>query len=303
MDYLITGASGFIGQKLVKQLLATGNEVNYLGRRRSSTLDSRAAFHRWDTGQPPPLDSVPTVDAIVNLAGEPISQRCNPEVKRRIRESRIDGTRQLVTAISKLRHKPTVLVSASAVGYYGDRGDEILTESSAPGKDFLAELCVNWEQEALRARELGMRVVLIRIAAVLGREGGALKQMLTPFRLGIGGRFGNGRQWMPWIHLDDLVQLLVFAAENPAADGPLNGSAPQPVTNAAFTRATAAAVHRPAIFPIPKFALKLVMGELADFVFKSERVVPEATERAGFRFQYPQIEAALPSLIDKALRA
>ncbi len=297
MDYLITGASGFIGQRLVNRVLASGNEVNYLGRRRSSRLDSRAAFHRWDAGQPPPLDSVPTVDAIIHLAGEPIAQRWNSDVRRRIRESRVEGTRQLVSAIAGLRHKPSVLISASAVGYYGDRGDEILTESSMPGNDFLAQLCVDWEQEALRAREVGLRVVLIRIATVLGREGGALKQMLPAFRLGIGGKFGNGRQWMPWIHLDDLVELLIFSAENPSVEGPLNGSAPRPVTNAEFTRVLAAAVHRPAIFPIPKFALKLALGEVAEFVFKSERVIPELAERAGFSFQFPEIGAALRTLV------
>lgn len=297
MDYLITGASGFIGRKLVERLLGAGNEVNYLGRRRSSTLDSRAAFHRWDAGQVPPLDSVPTIDALVHLMGEPVAQRWTPEVKKRIRESRIDATRQLVASLSQLRHKPSVLVSASAVGYYGDRGDEVLTERSAPGDDFLAQACVEWEREALRARELGVRVVLIRIATVLGRGGGALEKMLPPFRFGIGGRFGNGRQWMPWIHADDLAQLLVFAAENGAVEGPLNGSAPQPVTNAEFTRAMAAAVHRPAIFSIPKFALKLALGEMAEFAFKSMRVVPEATERAGFRFQYTEVEAALRSVV------
>ena len=297
MDYLITAATGFIGQKLVNQLLTAGNEVNYLGRRRSTALDSRAAFHRWEAGQLPPLDSVPTMDAIIHLAGEPVAQRWSPEVKRRIRESRIDRTRELVTAISKLRHKPSVLVSASAVGYYGDRGEEILTESSAPANDFLAQVCVDWEREAVRARELGVRVIPIRIATVLGRDGGALKQMLTPFRFGVGGKFGNGRQWMPWIHVDDLVQLLIFAAEHPATDAPLNASAPNPVTNAEFTKAMAAAVHRPALLPVPKFALKLAMGELADFVFKSERVIPQATERAGFSFQYPEIGQALQSLL------
>ncbi len=297
MDYLITGATGFIGQKLVRELLSAGNDVNYLGRRRSGALDSRAAFHRWDAGQLPPLDSVPTVDAIIHLAGEPIAQRWNSEIRGRIRDSRIEGTRKLVSAIAALKHKPSVLVSASAVGYYGDRGDEILTENSGPGTDFLAQVCSDWEREALRARELGLRVVLIRIAVVLGREGGAFKQMLAPFRLGIGGRFGNGRQWMPWIHVDDLVRLLIFAAGNAQVDGPLNGCAPQPIPNADFTKALAAAVHRPAIFPVPKFALKLALGEVAEFVFESQRVVPELTQRAGFTFTYPEIGPALQALL------
>ena len=297
MNYLITGATGFIGQKLVNNRLAAGHGVNYLGRRRSSTMDSRAAFHRWEPGQLPPLDSVPTIDAIIHLAGEPISQRWNPDVKRRIRESRVAGTRQLVTAISKLKHKPSVLVSASAVGYYGGRGEEILTETSAPGSDFLAEVCVEWEREAFRARELGLRVVTVRIATVLGRDGGALPQMLTPFRLGLGGKFGSGQQWMPWIHVDDLVKLFIFAADTPTVDGPLNGSAPAPATNAEFTQALARAINRPAFLPVPAFALKLVMGELAEFVFKSERVFPEATQRSGFQFAHREIGEALRSLV------
>jgi uncharacterized protein (TIGR01777 family) len=297
MDYLLTGATGFIGQKLVKRLLNSNNGVNYLGRRRSTTLDSRAAFHRWDVGQLPPLDSVPTVDAVINLAGEPIAQRWNAEVKRRIRDSRVEGTRQLVTAISKLRHKPSVLVSASAVGYYGDRGDEILTESSPPANDFLAQICIDWEREALRAREFGLRVVLVRISTVLGRDGGALPKMLTPFKLGIGGKFGTGRQWMPWIHVDDLVELIVFAAGSSPIEGPVNASSPKPVTNNEFTKALAVALHRPALFPVPQFALRLALGEMADFAFKSERVVPAAAERASFPFQYPSLASALQSLL------
>ncbi len=297
MDYLITGATGFIGQKVVRELLSAGNEVNYLGRRRSPFLDSRAAFHRWESGELPPLDSVPTVDAIIHLAGEPIAQRWNDDVRRRIGESRIDATRKLVSAISVLKHKPSVLVSASAVGYYGDRGDEILTEENSPGNDFLAQGCVDWEREALRARELGLRVVLIRIATVLGREGGALLKMLTPFRLGVGGKFGSGRQWQPWMHVDDLVRLLIFAAGNAHVTGPLNGSAPEPITNADFTKAMATAVHRPAIFPVPKFALKLTLGDVAEFVFKSQRVIPDLTQRSGFVFRYPEIGPALASLV------
>jgi uncharacterized protein len=297
MDYLITGASGFIGRRLVQRLLALGNEVNYLGRKRSSIIDSRAAFHLWNPDETPPLNSISRLDAIVHLAGEPVAQRWNDEVKQRIYTSRTEGTRKLVSAIGELKHKPSVLVSASAVGYYGDRGDEILTEESAPGHDFLAKVCIDWERQASRAREFGARVVIIRIAVVLGREGGALKRMLTPFRLGIGGRFGSGRQWVPWIHLDDLVRLFVYAAENSNVSGPLNGSSPQPVRNADFVQALSRALHRPAIVPVPTFALKLGLGEIAGSVVSSLRVVPEATERTGFQFEHPQLESALKSLL------
>jgi uncharacterized protein (TIGR01777 family) len=295
--YLITGASGFIGSKLVKTLLSQGHSVNYLGRKRSTSLDSRAAFHCWNPGEKPPLNSVPTVDAIVHLAGEPVAQRWTREVKKRIYKSRVEGTRKLVSAIGELQHKPAALIAASAVGYYGDRGDEVLTEDSAPGKDFLAQLCVDWEHEAARAHEFGLRVARIRIGIVLGRDGGALKQMLMPFRLGIGGRLGNGRQWMPWVHVDDLLRLFVFAAENASIEGPLNGSSPEPVTNAEFTRHLARALHRPAIFPVPKFALKLALGELADFALASARVVPEASTRSGFKFAYPELGAAFETLL------
>jgi uncharacterized protein len=297
MNFLVTGATGFIGSKVVHFLLSRGDSVNYLGRKRSHTLDSRAAFHPWDAEQPPPLESVPGLDAIIHLAGEPIAQRWTGEVKKRIYSSRVDGTRNLVSSAAGLPHKPRVLVAASAVGYYGDRGGEVLTEASSPGSDFLAQLCVAWEREARRATEFDLRVVSVRIATVLGREGGALPRMLTPFRLGIGGQFGSGRQWWPWIHVDDLVRLLVFAAENPALSGPVNGSSPNPVTNADFTKALAAAVHRPALFPAPKFALKLALGEMADFLFASSRVIPQAAQQAGFSFNYPELGGALRELV------
>lgn len=297
MDYLISGATGFIGRTLVNQLLALGQEVNYVGRQRSKAFDSRAAFHFWKADEPPPLDSISRLDAIIHLAGEPVAQRWNADVKRRIYESRVEGTHKLVSAISELKHKPSVLVCASAVGYYGDGGDELLTEESAAGEDFLSKVCIDWEREAFRAKELGVRVVVVRISVVLGRDGGALKKMLTPFRLGIGGRFGSGRQWMPWIHIEDLVQLFIYAAENRDVSGALNGCAPEPVRNADFVKALGRALHRPAILPMPKFALKLALGEVAHSITSSLRVMPEATQRTGFRFEYPQLENALNSLL------
>lgn len=297
MHYLVTGATGFIGRKVVSALLTRGNGVTYLSRRRNPTMDSRAAFFQWTAPDPPPLNVIPRIDAIIHLAGEPIAQRWTPEVKKRIASSRVDATRKLVDAICELRHKPAVLVSASAIGYYGDRGDEILTEQSGPGSDYLARLCVDWEQEALRATETGLRVVPVRIATVLGREGGALPKMLPPFRLGLGTQFGSGRQWMSWIHVDDLVQLLLFAAGSPGVSGPLNGASPEPVTNSEFTKALAAAVHRPAFLAVPKFALHLALGEMSDFLFQSLRVLPATAQQAGFRFTYPGLEQSLVSVV------
>jgi uncharacterized protein (TIGR01777 family) len=298
MTFLITGATGFIGKKLTHLLLARGDAVNYLGRERSPQLDSRVAYHPWpNVNEPPPLNSVPRLDAIIHLAGEPIAQRWTTAAKRRIQSSRVEGTRQLVTAIGNLRYKPTVLVSASAIGYYGDRGDETLVERSPWGVGFLPEICREWEREALRAREFGLRVVTPRFGIVLGREGGALPKMLAPFRLGLGGRLGDGRQWMSWIHIGDLLRLLLFAVENQAANGALNASSPKPVTNAEFTRTLAAELRRPAILPTPKVALKLAFGEMANLFFDSLRVLPQATEQAGFRFEQPKLAGALRNLL------
>jgi uncharacterized protein (TIGR01777 family) len=296
MTYLVTGATGFIGRKLVAALLAGGHAVNYLGRRRDPALDSRAAFYCWNPGEKPPLNSVPPHEAVIHLAGEPLAQRWTSDVKRRIRQSRVDATRDLVSGYGELRHRPEVMISASAIGYYGDRGGEVLTEESRAGNRFLADVCVGWEREARNAEQFGIRVVPIRIAAVLGRDGGALPRMLKPFRLGLGGKFGSGRQWMSWIHIDDLVRLIRFASESNAS-GPWNGSSPNPVTNAEFTRALAKALGRPAPWSVPKFALRIALGEMADFLFDSARVIPQAATKAGFRFEYPEINMALRSLI------
>lgn len=297
MNYLVTGATGFIGRELTDVLLAGGDSVSYLGRQRSPSMDSRAAFFCWNPKEPPPLNAAPRLDAIIHLAGEPVAQRWTPKAKRRIESSRVNGTRKLVAAIRDLKHKPAVLVSASAVGYYGDRGDELLTETSTPGTGFLANLCVNWEREALAARDVGLRVVPVRIATVLGLGGGALPKMLPAFRLGLGAKFGAGHQWLPWIHIQDLVAMLLFAATAPDLEGPLNGSSPNPVTNADFTRALAATLHRPAFLTAPKFALKLALGEMSDFLFQSLRVIPAAAAQAGFRFSHPYISKALARLI------
>ena len=297
MTYLVTGATGFIGTKLVEHLLARGDAVYYLARKRSPHLPSQASFHPWDAKNKPDLNALSRIDVVFHMAGEPIAQRWSAAVKKRIYDSRVEGTRRLVDAIRDLRHRPSVLVSASAIGYYGDRGSEILTESRPSGSDFLAGVCKDWEREAGRARDLGLRVVPIRIATVLGKNGGALKSMLPVFRLGLGGKFGNGKQWNSWVHVEDVVRLFLFAAETDTLNSALNGSSPQPVTNAHFTAALAKALHRPAILPVPKFALRILLGEMAEFLFTSLRVVPAAPEQAGFEFQYPAIEGALRAAV------
>jgi uncharacterized protein (TIGR01777 family) len=251
----------------------------------------------WDPmkGQPP-RESLDRADAIVHLAGEPVAQRWTAEVKRRIRESRVEGTRRLVEALSALPRRPGVLVTASAVGYYGARGDELLDESSPPGAGFLPEVCVAWENEAQAAAALGMRVATIRIGVVLDARGGALARMLLPFRLGAGGRLGSGQQWMSWIHLADLAEQFRFALENPVT-GVWNGVAPVAVTNREFTKELAQALHRPALLPVPALALKIAFGEMSEVLLESQHVAPRAAQAAGFRFRFPQLGPALADLL------
>jgi hypothetical protein len=298
VTYLITGATGFLGRRLVELLLSAGHDVQYLGRRRDPSMDRRAAFHHWTDplNTFPPVDSVPRLHAVIHLAAEPIAQRWTGTVKHNIRESRTAVTRNLVDALGRLRHKPGVLVSSSAIGYYGDRGDEVLTEESAPGHDFLAEVCTAWEREAGRAQEMEIRVVKVRTGIVLG-PGGALQQMLPVFRLGLGGRLGTGKQWMSWIHRDDLLNMMIWASENTAVEGPLNGTAPHPVMNEEFTKVLARTMRRPAVIPVPKFAVRLFLGELADFLFHSARAVPSVAEQFGFRYQFDYLTQALAAVL------
>lgn len=295
MRITLTGATGFVGTRLVNRLLAAGHEITILSRK--ATAGSSPRYVVWNPErQDAPAAAFDGCDAVIHLAGEPVAQRWNDAVKRRIRDSRVEGTRKLVRTLSRLPVKPQVLISTSAVGYYGSRGDEALTEESAPGDGFLPEVCVEWEKEAAAAEAFGIRVAAIRVGIVLGL-GGALDQMLPAFRLGAGGRLGSGKQWMPWIHLDDLVSLYVFALENKSVRGGLNGSAPHPVTNRDFTAALAKAVSRPAIIPVPVFALKLMFGEMAQVMLASQRVIPEAATLAGFEFKFPRIGPALDQVL------
>ncbi|MCP5116821.1 MAG: TIGR01777 family protein, partial [bacterium] len=244
-----------------------------------------------------PADSLRGADAVVHLAGEPVAQRWTPETKRRIRTSRVDGTRTLVEAISKLSERPAVLVAASAIGYYGSRGDEELSEEAPPGEGFLPEICQAWEKETDAAAQLGVRVVKLRVGVVLGLGGGALAQMLTPFRLGLGGRLGSGEQWMSWIHLDDVVGLVRHAIEQSKLEGAVNATAPNPVSNADFTRTLARVLRRPAFFPVPERAIRILFGEMSEILTASQRVVPKAAEAAGFKFSFPDLGTALKNLL------
>jgi uncharacterized protein (TIGR01777 family) len=297
VNITISGASGLIGRRLLKNLGAAGHALTVLSRHAGTNVPPGVVVAAWDPMKgPPPEDGVRNASAVIHLAGEPVSQRWNADVKRRIRESRVVGTRNLVQGLSKLRNTPQTLICASAVGYYGSRGDEVLREDSAPDHSYLAEVCTAWEQEAVAAEAFGMRVVRVRTGVVLDARGGALQRMLPPFRMGVGGKLGDGRQWMSWIHLADLAAMFQFAVEHDVR-GALNGVAPIPVTNADFTQALARAVHRPAIFPVPVFGLKLMFGEMSDILLASQRVLPAAPEAAGFKWSFPELGGALKDLL------
>lgn len=256
---------------------------------------AKSACFRWDPARElPPAEAFDGCEAVFHLAGEPVAEgRWTKAKKANIRDSRVEGTRHLVEALRELESRPKVLVSASAVGFYGSRGNEVLAESAAAADGFLADVCRAWEAEAGAAEDLGMRVVTIRIGLVLGTQGGALARMLPLFKLCAGGRLGDGQQWMPWIHVDDLASLFLFCAQSETLDGAVNGCAPNPVTNQQFTKALAKAVGRPALFPAPAFALRLGLGEFAEVLLASQRAVPDKAQSAGFQFKHPTIETAL----------
>ncbi len=300
---LITGATGFVGNQLLRQLDRPVVLSRDPQRAQVSLSQFGAEAYAWDPqSESPPAEAFDGVGTVIHLAGDPVaSGRWTAEKKKRIRESRVAGTRHLVQGLAALREKPRVLISASAVGYYGDRGDLELDESAEPGDDFLAEVCRAWEAEALPAREMGIRVVTPRIGIVLGLGGGALAKMLTPFRLGLGGRLGSGRQWMPWIHVQDLVDLLLYAAEHSELSGPINATAPHPVTNLEFTKTLGKVMRRPTVFPVPEFMLKLAMGDFGKVLMDSQRAIPRAAGDAGFQFQFPELEQALRQILGKSL--
>ena len=302
MKALVTGATGFVGPRLLRLLDRPVVVTRNPDRARAVVGHLAERILRWDPLEgPPPAEAFDGVEAVLHLAGESVAEgRWTAAQKNRIRDSRVVGTRHLVQGIAQAARKPAVLVSASAVGYYGDRGDEELTESARPADDFLAQVCVAWEQEALAAEKAGVRVVTARTGIVLGAGGGALAKMLTPFKLGGGGPLGNGRQWMPWIHVADLARLYVHAAETTGIRGPMNAVAPNPVRNLEFTKALGRALHRPAFIPAPYFGLRLLFGEFAQVLFASQRVIPRVALDSGFVFQFPEIAAALREILAAA---
>ncbi|MEX2140365.1 MAG: TIGR01777 family oxidoreductase [Pirellulales bacterium] len=302
MRALVTGATGFVGPHLValldRPLILTRSAV----RARDELAGQNVSFREFDLNSaPPPLAAMNGVEAVFHLAGESVAAgRWTKRRKQRIRDSRVFGTRHLVDALAQLPagERPRVFVSASAVGYYGSRGEETLTEDSPPGDDFLAEVCSEWEREATRAAELGIRTAMLRIGIVLGRGGGALAKMLPPFRLGVGGRLGNGRQWMPWIHVQDLAALFLHVAKTETIQGPVNAVAPELVRNLDFTKALAKVLHRPAVFPAPYFGLRILFGEFAQVLFASQKVEPRVATATGFSYRYPRLEEALRAALE-----
>jgi len=302
MKILISGATGLIGRALCHVLNEDGHTI--VGVSRSSRKPSGlnvGEMYQWDSqAGPPPEAALDQVDAVINLAGEPIAaKRWSDQQKKSIRDSRIVTTRNLVEGMRRAKRKPEVFVSSSAVGYYGNRGDERLEETSPPGRGFMSEVCQEWEREAARASELGIRVVFVRTGVVLSADGGALEKMLPPFKMGAGGRLGSGKQWFPWIHIDDIVGIFRHSIVNAKATGPINGAAPQPATNAEFTRELGHALHRPAFLPVPEIALRILMGEMAGVLFDSQRVIPAAALASGYEFRYPQLGPALADVLSR----
>ena len=299
MRVVVTGSRGLVGSVLVPFLMASGQRVTRLVRGMAAGPDETA----WDPVRGlVDASRLDGVDAVVHLAGENIAaRRWTPARKAEIRRSRVDGTRNLCDVLARLPHPPTVLVSASAVGFYGARGDEILTEESAPGRGFLADVCREWETATKRASRAGIRVVNLRFGMVLSPRGGALQKLLLPFRLGLGGRIGDGRQFMSWIAVDDAVGVIHHALCEASVRGPVNAVAPGPVSNAEFTRMLARVVRRPALLPVPAFVARLALGEMADaLLLAGARVMPARLQASGYRFRFPDLESALRHLLGRA---
>jgi uncharacterized protein len=299
MKVAVTGATGLVGPRLVAALRARGDDVVVLSRnpdRASQALGVPAVA--WDPmAGPPPASAFEGIEAVVHLAGEPVAQRWNAEVKERIRDSRVMGTRNLVAGLREAGPGPSSLVSTSAAGYYGDRGDELLEESASPGDDFLAEVCVGWEREALAAAEFDVRVAIVRIGVIIDGAGGALAKMLPPFKFGVGGPVAGGRQYVAWIALDDVVGIFLAALDNEAWTGTFNAAAPTAVTNGELSKALGRALHRPAVMPVPGFALRILYGDMARIVTGGQRMVPARTTERGYRFQYEDLGKALEAAV------
>ncbi|HEX6695154.1 MAG TPA: TIGR01777 family oxidoreductase [Solirubrobacteraceae bacterium] len=303
MNVTLTGATGLIGAAIVRALQARGDAVTVLTR---DTERARAALagveaHAWQPlREPAPAAALAGRDAVVHLAGENVAQRWTDEARRAIHASRETGTRNLVAGIGAADPRPRVLASASAVGYYGPRGDEPITEDAAAGDDFLAGVCAAWEREAARAAEHGLRVAMLRTGVVLDQGGGALAKMLPFFRLGMGGPVAGGRQYLPWIHADDVVGLYLAALDDAAWEGPINATAPTPVTNRDFSRALGRALRRPAFAPVPGLAVRVLYGDMAEIVTTGQRAVPARALEHGFGFRHTELDEALRDAVGRA---
>ncbi|HEY7560131.1 MAG TPA: TIGR01777 family oxidoreductase [Candidatus Binatia bacterium] len=299
MNVVITGASGFIGSNLAEHLLKQFHTVKLLSR--NPPVGQNASKKEWFAWKPGVggawEQAIDGADGLINLAGEPIAgKRWSEAQKEELRASRINATRSLVSAIAKANAKPKFLISSSAVGYYGPHGDEILTEESGPGSDFLSRLCVEWEEEARKAETYGVRVALIRTGIVLGKGSGALAKMVPPFKIFMGGPLGSGKQWMPWIHIDDQIGLLSFLMERDNARGAFNGTAPEPVTMEEFSKALGKVLKRPSWAGVPESVLSLLLGEMADMLLTGQRALPQAALKLGYQFKYRTVREALESL-------
>lgn len=302
MKVAITGATGLIGPAVIAELRRRGPaEITVLSRdprRAAAALGDDVQAVGWSAlNEPAPAVALAGADAVVHLAGEPVAQRWSARAKQAIQESRVTGTRNLLAGLRAAQPRPRVLVSSSAIGIYGARHEEPIDEEAALGHDFLAQTCIAWEQEARRAGELGVRVVCMRTGVVLDAHGGALAKMLPPFRMGVGGPVAGGRQYVSWIHLDDLAAMVLTAIEQESWSGPVNATAPQPVTNAELSHALGRALHRPAFAPVPGAALRLLYGEMAQIITTGQRVLPAKALVQGYRFRHPQLDEALQAAL------
>lgn len=296
MKLVIAGGTGLIGSALSLQLLEKGHSLTILTRFFGSRLPTNSKkYQLWSPPAPGAWEeTIDGADAVVNLAGEPIAaKRWSEKQKEKIRSSRVDTTRALVAAIAKARTKPQLLLNASAVGYYGPRGDKSLTEETGPGNDFLSRVCIAWEEEAKKAQDYGLRVIRLRTGIVLAREGGALAKMAPPFKFFVGGPLGSGKQWLSWIHIEDEVGLILFLLEHPHAHGAVNATAPNPVTMTEFCKTLGRVLHRPSWAPVPAFVLRPMLGEMADMLLTGQRVFPDTAQKLGYSFRYPTLYEAL----------
>lgn len=293
MNVLITGGTGFVGSYLVEYLLGKGCNITILTRDKAKVAAGLEAVSDIDEIKPSKK-----IDVIINLAGAPISKKWSEKYKQELIASRINSTKDIISLIKKLKQKPDVLISASAIGYYGSQDDTPLNEEAHPRNEFTHQLCKKWENEALKAEKLGVRVCITRLGVVLGKNGGALKQMLPPFKISLGGKIGSGKQYFSWVHIDDVISAFIFLIENKKQTGIYNVTAPNPVSNTEFTKALGRKLKRPTLFPMPEFVVKLLFGEMGEtLLLNGQRVVPNKLGKADFKFKYPKINEALGSIV------